>query len=207
MSAIYSVILFFACITIFYLFFVGPWLDYRTDLLRQKLFKIRDDLFWYVDRYNGIDFSTDAYCISRTTLNGMIRFADELTFGRIVIEYCVFRSSGVRSGDYERELDEALRRIDQPHQDRIRFSLHKMHEAVMAHMIATSLPLCLFFLPSKIVSYTFPRIRWSIVSLGLRIFSRQVPTIDLLANTMGTDRVVSTEPRRPRDIDVAGGQC
>lgn len=58
--------------------------SYRIDQLRQDLFRVRDELFRAAER-GEIAFDAPAYGITRATLNGMIRYAHELTLVRAVI--------------------------------------------------------------------------------------------------------------------------
>lgn len=65
---------------LFYLALRAYWLD----RLRQKLFAIRDDLFDFAAD-GGIDFAEPAYRQLRDDLNSLIRFADKVSFLRLVL--------------------------------------------------------------------------------------------------------------------------
>ena len=60
------------------------WRHYRTDALREKLFKLRGDLFDYAAS-GEVSFDDPAYAKLRTVMNGMIRFAHKFTFSRIAM--------------------------------------------------------------------------------------------------------------------------
>ena len=60
------------------------WKSYRIDSFRQKLFALRDELFDFADS-GAIAFDDPAYYRLRKTLNGMIRFAHQITFPRLCI--------------------------------------------------------------------------------------------------------------------------
>lgn len=61
--------------------FAFAYCKYRLDVVRQRLFAIRDSLFQESAQRNLFD--QEAYVITRTTLNGMIRFAHEMSLSRI----------------------------------------------------------------------------------------------------------------------------
>lgn len=63
---------------------------YRVDLLRQELFEIRDALF--DEAVAGrISFDSHAYQATRFLLNGMLRFAHELSLARFVVALSILR--------------------------------------------------------------------------------------------------------------------
>ncbi len=61
----------------------GPWQSACTDYFRQPLFEARDALF-NLAACDQIGFSHPAYMIMRDRINHMIRFAESLTFWRIL---------------------------------------------------------------------------------------------------------------------------
>lgn len=64
--------------------FYGPWQSICTDLTRQVIFERRDRLF-DLALAGRLDFDSDGYRAARHTLNGMLRFAHELTWPDMVI--------------------------------------------------------------------------------------------------------------------------
>ncbi|MGZ5887742.1 MAG: hypothetical protein ACXWKI_12445, partial [Ramlibacter sp.] len=54
---------------------------YRVDVLRQELFEIRDSLFDEAAA-GRIDFESHAYRATRLVLNGLLRFAHQLSLAR-----------------------------------------------------------------------------------------------------------------------------
>lgn len=181
-----EVIMFYGMVLALFLAFLGPWTRYRIDLLRHKLFKVRDDLFWYVANADGIDHTSDAYCMARTTINGMIRFADELTLGQLFIDYWVFRKSPVLGENYEQDFEAALLSLDEGHRLKLDYALTKMHEAVIAHVIATSPILCGVFLPTKVLAIIFPNKNTSVVRSLLERARFYISLLDAAANTLGS---------------------
>ena len=61
-----------------WIFLCGPYREYRDDLLRQRLFVLRDRLF-DAARRGRLEFSHPAYCKLRTLLNGYLLSAEHLS--------------------------------------------------------------------------------------------------------------------------------
>lgn len=68
------------------------WRTYRIDAVRQHLFALRDEVFDYACD-GGIAFDHQAYKLLRTKLNGMIRFAHRVSFGRLLMSVAFFHST------------------------------------------------------------------------------------------------------------------
>jgi hypothetical protein len=69
------------------LFWVLFYISTRSlllDILRQRLFEIRDDLFDFAAD-GGIEFTNPVYCELRVDINNMIRFAHKLSFARMIL--------------------------------------------------------------------------------------------------------------------------
>lgn len=60
------------------------WRGYRVDMLREKLFALRDELFDYASAGN-IPFDHPGYWMLRKTMNSVIRFAHVFTFTRLIV--------------------------------------------------------------------------------------------------------------------------
>lgn len=70
----------FAIWVLFYYF----WRTCRIDVLRQRLFELRDELFDYA-RSGNVRFDEPAYYLLRRNINGMIRFAHRVNFPRLLL--------------------------------------------------------------------------------------------------------------------------
>jgi hypothetical protein len=66
--------------------FYGPWQSLCIDLSRQFIFERRDRLF-DMALAGRIEFDSEAYRATRRALNGMIRFAHELTWPDMVVAF------------------------------------------------------------------------------------------------------------------------
>lgn len=80
------VILNLICISALFWLFDIQYRQYRIDLLRSQLFRLRDDLFDAADR-GVIAFDDPAYTMTRQMMNGMIRFAHEVGLWRALVMY------------------------------------------------------------------------------------------------------------------------
>jgi hypothetical protein len=65
-------------------FFYGPWQTVCTDLSRQFIFERRDRLF-DMALAGRISFDSEAYKATRQALNGLLRFAHQLTWPEIFV--------------------------------------------------------------------------------------------------------------------------
>jgi len=61
------------------------WRPYRLDALREALFALRDALFLLAADDERLPFTHAAYTELRNDLNGMIRFAEKMTFSRSLL--------------------------------------------------------------------------------------------------------------------------
>lgn len=65
-------------------FLYGPWQTFVEAVVRQKMFKIRDELFDYAADGN-ISFDNENYIRVRSSINGFIRFAHTMTWVNLAI--------------------------------------------------------------------------------------------------------------------------
>jgi hypothetical protein len=73
----------FGLILLWLLFYLG-WRPYRVDRVREQLFEIRNELFLYAAA-GEISFENLAYRKLRDRINALIRFAETMTFTRVII--------------------------------------------------------------------------------------------------------------------------
>jgi hypothetical protein len=57
---------------------------YRLDLLRHRLFLLRNELFMFAAE-GGISFDDPAYCMLRSRINAIIRYAHTFTLARVLV--------------------------------------------------------------------------------------------------------------------------
>ncbi len=108
----------------------GPWQETVADILRQKLFEIRDELFDLASEREDFTFDSPAYRELRNTLNGMIRHAHFITWPRFLIFGWLTR----RYQANESSLMDLIQSIEDPQlRDRVR---HKIQAAVHAMIVS-----------------------------------------------------------------------
>jgi len=142
-----------------FVFAIGLWwlyfIEYRTyriDHTRQRLFKIRDDLFKKAEE-GIVPFDSKAYGIARTTLNGMIRFAHDLSFLRILIILFTYKKidQGEHARRYHEEMCEAISTLPKPARKAILEAQLDMHLVLLAHIVRSSIILMVLLEPLRIL--------------------------------------------------------
>jgi hypothetical protein len=78
-DAFISLVLLSAFLVLFY----GPWQNFCTDMTRQMIFRRRDKLF-DLAADGRLDFASEEYRSLRSFLEGLIRFAHELTWPQVL---------------------------------------------------------------------------------------------------------------------------
>jgi hypothetical protein len=66
------------------------WSEYRLDVLRQRLFAVRDDLFLAAAK-GEIEFSNSAYVRLRMLMNGTIRYAHRFRIPQMFVSWLAIR--------------------------------------------------------------------------------------------------------------------
>jgi hypothetical protein len=120
-------------LSLFLLFFYGPWQGAVMDIARQIAFEQRDAVFDLAAQ-GKLEFDSDEYKTIRDSFNKLIRFAHELNWIRLVIHW----DSDKTISDVHRAID----RIQDP-ETRANVSNHlrKARYAMIAMIGAKSLPL------------------------------------------------------------------
>ena len=172
---------------IWWLYFV-EYKNYRVDDTRQRLFAIRDLLFQQAEE-GKVSFNSRAYQITRTTLNGMIRFTHDLSFLRLLISFISYKIVDEKDyvERYGKELFDSINELPKPEQKIILGARLSMHFAVVAHVFRSSIIMVILeslirlFLQSKRATYHIKR-----YFLGKRTRARW-NILDAEANEIGTD--------------------
>lgn len=112
----------------------GPYNRYRIDRFRHEIFSIRDNLF-LAAADGKISFDSHAYLTTRTMLNGMIRFAYQISLVRLLIS-----SRMISSEDVKPMHDEIARMMGKSsEQDRVLCAQYtRRANLALAHHLMTS---------------------------------------------------------------------
>jgi hypothetical protein len=117
------------------------WLyrDYRVDLLRERLFSVRDELFDLADS-GRLDFDHPAYGMLRRTINGTIRHADRISLAEVFSVVYVHRDPLIRAAtlEYRDSWEKALSETSPEIRQQLRTLRGKLHYLVADQVIFTS---------------------------------------------------------------------
>ena len=120
-------------------FFCFEYRNYQVELLRQRLFIVRDQLF--LKALNGVvSLDSHAYIIARQTLNGMIRYGEDLSVLSILVS-ALFR--GLRPSPrliarYNKGFRDALDEIPEEARREILHAYAKAHLWIFLFLLHTS---------------------------------------------------------------------
>lgn len=130
-------------ISIWYLWFF-EYRKYLLDDTRQRLFKIRDDLFYAAAVEGKIDVNSPLYGMTRNTINGTIRFAHEVS----AVHYILTTFYGHKKimnnplmKEYKARMDKAVESVTDEQKEFISEVQSKMHLTVFNHIVRGSLVL------------------------------------------------------------------
>ena len=143
-NAIISIVSIFG----FFMFFYGPWQQHCTDVARQRLFKIRDDIFDLgID--GQLDFSSTDYKIIRSDIEALIRYAHHISVPRFIF-YKLFMPPVITTND--RSLHSAIEQINNPELHNTLLKHEKeVHKTIVRLMGQRSLPIVLLTLAGLLV--------------------------------------------------------
>ena len=129
------------------LFFAYPWQTYCTDIVRQRLFELRDRLFMLAVE-GKIGFDDPVYFSFRTSLNSRIRYADKIVFGDLVAFLIAYRGRVPEM----RTLDDEIAALED---QELRSELHAMQvEALqlqLGHFVIRSPAILIFSVLAPII--------------------------------------------------------
>lgn len=110
------------------------WPDYEIDRTRQRLFRIRDELFRAFQE-GELRFDNEAYCLTRSMLNGLIRYAHEISFTHMMMISTVDSPSIV---EFRNHFAECLKNSADEEKRHIVSALKQIDKVIVLHIIARS---------------------------------------------------------------------
>jgi hypothetical protein len=131
-----------------WIFFHWVYRDYRVDVYRQELFRIRDDFFDLASK-GQLRFDHPVYGMLRTVFNGSIRFAHELDFIRMIV-LLVAHIRSLRTRDFHRfrsELEEHMRTLPSSVRKEVERIYLRLGVCHLKHLVLTSSLLWALVLP------------------------------------------------------------
>jgi hypothetical protein len=168
-------------IAIFVWFFYGVWQKYVTDVTRQRLFELRDNLFDYAldhREFNDMEVAKEI----RQIINSMIRFAHEadiVHFGG-VLAFVLISKKLISFRRAAASVEQLLNSVPSEYQDDVKKIIYDAHIVLAFHVYRRSLLLILFtlifVLPLLIVLILFASTD-SLSHLFIRKFGRLINAI------------------------------
>lgn len=136
---IHTILILFAELAVLWWLFAWLYYDYRLDLLRFRLFSARDKLFCSAAE-GKISFDEPAYLMTRTTINGSLRFAHRLTLSKLLITALWLRRNNPDGGSrYHAKLEEAMHTLSFDQKKLIIDAHFELHYALLTHVLHVSL--------------------------------------------------------------------
>lgn len=153
---------------------------YRVDKLRQDLFEIRDQLF--DDAVSGqINFDDRGYVVTRQLINGMLRFAHELT---ITQHFCFgLFMWGLPSATPKSAMDKLLSGASESGKTAFAKYSNLVHFRVIQHL-ATS-PLFVLTVLFPLVTLILTRLGFNVVEVISKKIKSELVSLDRVAVAHG----------------------
>ncbi|WP_150047328.1 hypothetical protein [Methylomonas rhizoryzae] len=131
-------VIFYSLLAAIWCFFVWLHHDYRLDVLRYRLFLIRDKLFAYAED-GKISFDDPAYILTRTIINGSLRFAHRLTLTDLLVAAWVHKKHDKSAHiQYETHFLKCMKSLNFNQKKKISALHDEMHFVMLAHLGLTS---------------------------------------------------------------------
>lgn len=114
--------------------------DYRVDAFRERLFRLREDLFLFAAN-GGIPFEHPAYRMLRSTINGMIRYAERISLAWLLSLAVAFKHSDCREAEklFHEQWLEANRTLTLHAKKRLILFRRDLHWALTTHVLTSPL--------------------------------------------------------------------
>ncbi len=135
-----------ATISIMGIWLIFQWLyrSYRVDLLKDRLFAIRDDLF-DLARSGRISFHDPAYCMLRRTLNGFLLGGSKLGF--LAISLTGRRISEERLENFRDRWKKAMDELQSSERKELTHLRERMNFAILDHLVLSSFAIIMTVVP------------------------------------------------------------
>jgi hypothetical protein len=131
------------------------WRNYRIDKFRDELFALRNELFDYAAK-GGVSFDEPAYGILRNTMNGLLRYAERISFMHTVLANTVQR---LRPNPVYAKMFQmwplALNRLEEPQRDAIQRFNARLRSILIQHVVTSSPLPMLFVIVYAFVSFLY----------------------------------------------------
>ena len=124
-----------------WIIFHWPFAQYRRDLLQNRLFAARQELF-DIGRRGDLPFDHPAYGLIRTTINGFIRVGPQASLIGVIVLLCLpGRENRHRDETYSARLRRLSQELHPGVRKQVDCVMASVHIALIRHLVFTSLPL------------------------------------------------------------------
>lgn len=135
---------------------IGLWVlffflyrDYRIDLYRQRLFAIRDKLF-DLGRTGVVPFDHAAYGITRSVINGHIRYAHRIKLFTTVY-LALSKATFVRGQDFHKKWVMSIDALDPEPRRQLTDLITRVHFVLIDQMLLSSATMWVIVLPVALI--------------------------------------------------------
>ena len=109
-----------------------------VDDFRQEMFALRDDLF-DLAASGALPFDHPAYGMLRSTMNGFVRWADQLQLLQLMVLVILWRHRDLTTARrFEVQWNEALSTLQQPEQEALGSYRERMHLLLIRYLVFSS---------------------------------------------------------------------
>jgi hypothetical protein len=157
-SQLVGVLHFWALMTLAWVFYYVCWKGYRRDAFRDELFALRHRLFLLACDEEGLNFDRPAYVQERHLLNGLIRFAEQMTPLRALLATLFVPAIMDNQPDW----DDLLRELPSDIQAALRDIRECAHKATVNYVVFGSPVMMMFLVVSRVSDHLmsfFKRVR------------------------------------------------
>jgi hypothetical protein len=188
MTALATAIFSLISLALLWVFIFWVYRDFCVESFRQRVFALRDE-FFDMAADGKIRFNHKSYGRLRLTMNGAIRFADDISFVQIVLMSYFNRSSSVIMS-YKAALDNEIRDLPAGERNIILNFQDRLNNILIGHLLVSS-PIAQFILVPLIIYFPIKSasawIKKKLVSWTKEHFKTPLDEMQSLAYAVGND--------------------
>ncbi len=154
------------------LLLLGRFRGCAVDSFRQEIFALRDELFDRAASGAAISFDHPAYGMLRSTMNGFVRWADQLQLLQVMLMLIASRRDDwrVRDRDFDSQWNHALADLQPDDREWLISCRERMHRLLASYLVLRS--------PVVVATLVIPLITWLFsVAVGNRILALLIRVI------------------------------
>jgi hypothetical protein len=176
-------------LALIWVFFFWVYRDYCVEDFRQKVFALRDELF-DTAASEKIPFNHKGYGRLRLTMNGAIRFAEDISFGQVILMSYFNRNSPLLE-TYKNEFDREIKSLPVQEKKIVIDFQERLDDLLIEYLLTISpmmffilMPLILIYLPLK---SAYAWMKSKLVAWSKEHFRSSLGEMQSLAYALGSD--------------------